>query len=906
MTSYKGIEIDASLRPLIRHMGSVNEYREMLQRLQAVWDNLALLGQLSGMATDMVGTRQAFAELTTVLLNKLGLEMRRKLVQELGSRAQVAVDILTRNLFERTADIGFLAIDDALRQFAAGAGGAVDPDADDGLAVRRAAIVARFRAYVEKYSVYDDIVLLTPDGRVLARLDARVSVGQTHDPVVAEALSTRAAYVEHFGVSDLFPQRGAVLRYAYRISDEKSQRPLGVLCLSFRFDNESERIFANLRGSDDWSLFALIDTAGHVVATSDAQQLPLASRVEPVLDEACRVIRFGGREYLAVTRATAGYQGYGGPGWLGHVMVPLEHAFADTAEGSDAGRLAQLDRALIDAVMHSPALFSAELRGIPQQAERIQRELNRSVWNGRVLQSREDNNNATFSKVLLSEIGRTGLQTSDVFAQSIANLHETVVSAVLGDSEFFAALAIDIMDRNLYERANDCRWWALTHQFAECLASDPRSSATREQITATLKLINSLYTVYDNLVVFDRHGLAVAVSNANYAGVVGQAIGEEWVGRTLALCQPQQYVVSAFAATPLYSGRHTYIYAAPVFAPGSNSVVGGIGIVFDAAPQFAAMLADALPARPPSATAVGGPQGFAAFVERNGRVVACSDGAFPPGSTLALDGKLLQQAAGQRSASIVALDGQYYAVGSCPSTGYREYKAAEDAYRNELIALVLIPLGAVQAAAQTARHDRVRSTAQRPLERTEEVAQVATFQIGGEWLGVPCDEVVEAVDATHITPLPGMPAAVRGVVMRNGSPVPVFDLKEQLRFGRSVDETDYRQVVIMRGRDGVQFGVLAHALADTLEIPLRQIDAIGGLFPGQMPLAESVVRPDPAQGREGILIVLSVERIRDRVMGRAPELLSTWNAPLLPERNGERIVAGLPGAAPLRLMGEGV
>ncbi|NMG37453.1 chemotaxis protein CheW, partial [Azoarcus sp. TTM-91] len=291
MTAYKGIEIAPGLRPLLRHMESVDEYREMLQRLQAVWDNLALLGQLSGMATDMGSTRQAFADLTTSLLNNLGLETRRKVVQEMRARAQVAVDILTRNLFERTADIGFLATDDDLRRHAAG--GEHAPS--------RAAIVARFRDYVRKYSVYDDIVLLAPDGEVLARLDERCPVERSGDPLIAEALATPAAYLEHFRPSDLYPGRGPVLLYAYRVTAEDGT-PLAVLCLSFRFDNEMARVFANLRRAGDWHVIALLDAEGRVLASSDQQQLPLAAHIETVLDADCRVVRHGGRQYLAATR----------------------------------------------------------------------------------------------------------------------------------------------------------------------------------------------------------------------------------------------------------------------------------------------------------------------------------------------------------------------------------------------------------------------------------------------------------------------------------------------------------------------------------------------------------------------------------------------------------------------------
>ncbi len=46
---------------------------------------------------------------------------------------------------------------------------------------------------------------------------------------------------------------------------------------------------------------------------------------------------------------------------------------------------------------------------------------------------------------------------------------------VLGDSVFLAELIVDIMDRNLYERANDCRWWALTTDFRAILENEQLS-----------------------------------------------------------------------------------------------------------------------------------------------------------------------------------------------------------------------------------------------------------------------------------------------------------------------------------------------------------------------------------------------------------------------------------------------
>ena len=91
-----------------------------------------------------------------------------------------------------------------------------------------------------------------------------------------------------------------------------------------------------------------------------------------------------------------------------------------------------------------------------------------------------------------------------MFEGAIADLHTTVVTSLLHDNEFHAGLAIDIMDRNLYERANDCRWWALTTAFSEPLSRGQLTDQDRSAVGAILRTINGLYTVYSNLILFDR------------------------------------------------------------------------------------------------------------------------------------------------------------------------------------------------------------------------------------------------------------------------------------------------------------------------------------------------------------------------------------------------------------------
>lgn len=63
-----------------------------------------------------------------------------------------------------------------------------------------------------------------------------------------------------------------------------------------------------------------------------------------------------------------------------------------------------------------------------------------------------------------------------------------------------------------YERANDCRWWALHSHFRSLLSSEEITQADRQKMELILRYIHSLYTVYSKLFIFDHNGEIIASS----------------------------------------------------------------------------------------------------------------------------------------------------------------------------------------------------------------------------------------------------------------------------------------------------------------------------------------------------------------------------------------------------------
>jgi chemotaxis signal transduction protein len=774
-------------------MPAVVGYKERLATLQGAWDSLALLSHLSDDGTNLSNTREAFESLAADLVTHLETETHKKALLAARARAQVAIDVLVRNLFERTADIGFLAADDDIRAYASAA---ISNDADNGsLAAQSPAndrlMQQRLAEYVSKYSVYQNVILLSADGRVLLQLDGGQAPAQSRDPLISATLACDS-YVETFRRTDLVPDARRALIYSQRVISEG--QTLGVLCLCFRLEDECDGIFSQLRSQTDWTVLALLDANSEIIVSSDTQQMPVGAKLAGIGDEAGNILRFAGREFLAVTCRAQPYQGYAGPAWRSHVMIPLERAF-EAHEGADQAVCAA--EVLAD-LRATATRFSAALREIPRKADAVQRDLNRSVWNGSVRLSVGSGSNGTFAKALLREISNMGRKTKEVFERSIEELHETVVSSVLHDSRFLASLSIELLARNFYERANDCRWWALNGTLAGRLAGS--EGCTDEAVTQVLRHINSLYTVYHSIVLFDSQRRIVATSRPDHEGMLGTEIDETWAADALAVSGTQAYSVSAFRPSPLYDGRPTYIFAAGIRAAGGRSI-GGIAVVFDTAPQLAAMLQDSIPK-----DESGRPQAgcIAAFLDRDLRILACTDPAIDVARL-----EWVRDSARTGDAQVMRIGDEYHSVGARRDSGYREYEGLGG------YAVVMMPLGRVSQQIVIRRR-----LSQRPAPRQEgarqDVVELATFAVGENWYALPTAHVVEAVDARSLQSLPKTQTWCAGYLMFGSEPIVVADMARLL--GTVNTETPQVVIVIRPPGQTRPLGLLIEALGDIPEV----------------------------------------------------------------------------------------
>lgn len=667
---------------LLQYMPDVNGYKEQLNKLDRQWVRITLTGKINSsrvaltLIDFMEGTQDKFLSLQERLIHSLVFKNCEKTTQEMTGLSRVAIDILKRNLFERTADVGFLATDDAIVNFL------LKNSGDEEYTQK---IEERLRAYRDKYTVYNEIVILDIKGNVKAHLDKTSNITRCSDPLLGMTIENDG-YIETFRSSDIKPDRGNVLIYSHRIVDPASGNILGVLCLVFDFDDEMLNIYQNLLQKKG-PIICILDGQGAVISSSHPTSVRVGTSFDMILNEDFRIVTVGSKTYIAKTAQTRGYQGFIGLPWYGHVICPVSEAFnSQDGDQNESKKIRETN------------LFSGTLKEIDDAADDILCDLGLVVLNGEVMAAKQIVNSdpviqqeANALPPILGAIHEVGENIRGVFGESISSLLNTALSAKINDAKFQASLAIDIMDRNLYERANDCRWWALNDTFRHILAKDNCTPSDRKLLADILTYINSLYTVYTNLIIFDKNGTIVATSETNQSRIISTQLANEFIHKCLHMESSQQYCVSNFEPTPLYQAedgreRHTYIYNAAIFHPqDTEGVVGGISIVFDSEPQFASMLEDSLP-QDENGVPQQGCMGF--FIDRNKCIVSTTSAEYTIGDFLPLPAHLVDIGNGEQRSEMITLNSHHYIAGCAMSKGYREYKR-DGIYNNDILAVIL-------------------------------------------------------------------------------------------------------------------------------------------------------------------------------------------------------------------------
>jgi hypothetical protein len=227
-----------------------------------------------------------------------------------------AIELIDRNLYERTCDVRWWATDSAVADCAA------DPSA-----ANASHVASRLAVILRAYTVYLDLWLCDLDGKVLAsaradRYDVK-GANVASMPWFSEALKLRSGDDYFAGDIERQPLLGGAPVATYcasvREGGNANGKPLGVLAIHFDWETQARAIVQGVRVDDAKARVLLVDSKFRVIASSDGQGL-LTERVPLQLS--------GGRSGVykdpsgpqVAFHLTPGYETYGGLGWFGVIV----------------------------------------------------------------------------------------------------------------------------------------------------------------------------------------------------------------------------------------------------------------------------------------------------------------------------------------------------------------------------------------------------------------------------------------------------------------------------------------------------------------------------------------------------------------------------------------------------------
>jgi len=122
---------------------------------------------------------------------------------------------------------------------------------------------------------------------------------------------------------------------------------------------------------------------------------------------------------------------------------------------------------------------------------------------------------------------------------------------------------------------------------------------------------------------------------------------------------------------------------------------------------------------------------------------------------------------------------------------------------------------------------RHESPAHAPRVITPSAVQLVVCRLGEQRVAWPADAVVEVVRAVAITPLPGAPRAVEGVINVRGTVVPVLDLRA--RFGLVTPPLDPAEHMILVTAGGRTIACRVDQVDQIVTIPANAVTTPRGL-----------------------------------------------------------------------------
>jgi hypothetical protein len=618
------------------------------------------------------------------------------------STAMIKIDMIERNLLERTCDVRWWALEKAFWQciiladenpeevarMSKTSNRKGTKSSSTNSALKNAVNLActRLEDIRNSYTLYRDLVIVTLDGTVIAnsneeRRSTVLGMNVSEEEWFKKALQTKDGteyFVQDISSSKLEDVESLIYSTALRAGGDEQGEVIGAMGVLFDFQGESQIILNDYLPVDNdsatldgWFSFFTNDQ-GRVICSSDEYFIPSGKaadiprrhwKLDNPGDILVSTAIVCGNRSLVVSHKSEGFDEYRGLGWTSHLVLPESAMFERSEENEDYGISPQ-------ELMNS-RLIPDTNKQTYQEIQRNKGDIQLISINGIILATDLGKAGTSFIPIF-DQITTTGNSTTGKMEELLSEMSSDMLQQNLKALENFSKQAIDLIDRNLFERAADVRWWSTDHAFWEALQNNKDENF--EEASKRLGIINASYTMYRDLVIADSNGRIVANSKSeNRDKLKRMNVSEQsWFRQGMQISRSVQFGVQDVCNSDLENEETSLIYCGGILEDGQREgkVLGVLGIFFDWENLAGPILEGCLP-RIKNEVVEGG----AAFYMNGEReIIASTDSDhFAIGQEVNIPTENLKLEDGESASGIFTDKGRKFIIGSSKTQGYREY-----------------------------------------------------------------------------------------------------------------------------------------------------------------------------------------------------------------------------------------
>ena len=476
-------------------------------------------------------TAKTFTELQAQIVLNLLKENKNELFLKAKTKSQIAIDTLMKNISLRKADIDLLSKDKVLKSFVNGE-------------VDLATLKDRLKAFLDTYSIYNEIMILDRNGHVKINLNSENKVRYSKDKILQETLKIDEILVE-FRKTDLFIKQKKSLFYTKKLSDNI------ILVAFLKFEDETKRIFKHL--ITDNEVITITDKFNNILASSEKGIDKSFLKGIKKLDE------FVITNNMFHVKTKSNFDTFEWFGVVSYKRGKDINVMTEFTDKTDNQQLAQI------------SLNNQELQKLADDGYSILEDLSDVIINGELIAAKSKQ---YILIPILDNLREVSFRIVKLIELSISNLQQIIDDSLTTDSTLLSNFIADNIVRNLYERCNEIKWWSI--YLSNCFDDSNLSNI--------VQYINNLYPNYSDIFVFDKDGVIKAISNSKHF------IGEKIEHNATGMSKELKCFVTDFQKTKFYDDK-TYIYFENIIK--NNEIIGGIGAVFDSKKEFGEMLNNA-------------------------------------------------------------------------------------------------------------------------------------------------------------------------------------------------------------------------------------------------------------------------------------------------------------------------